>query len=314
MTAPRALVTGSGGFVGRRLCALLEAAGWEVAGADLRVPDGAADRVAADLSTPTGVDAALGLAGEVTHVFHLAAATSVADSLKRPLEHLRINAGGTILLAEALRARRPAARLVYIGSAEVYGPPQFLPMTEEHPLAPANPYAVSKAAADQYCAWLAAAGALDVVRLRPFNHTGPGQPDVFVLPSFARQIAEIAAGLRPPVLRTGNLTVRRDFLHVDDVIRAYLAAALRGRTGEAYNVCSGVSWRLDEVLDRMRALSGVEVDLEQDPALHRPADIPELRGSAEKLRADTGWEPAVSFDTLLTELLDHWRGRVAEGR
>ncbi len=314
MTAPRALVTGSGGFVGRRLCALLEASGWEVAGADLRVTDGAAARVAADLSTPEGVDAALGLAGEVTHVFHLAAATSVADSLKRPLEHLRINAGGTILLAEALRVRRPGARLVYIGSAEVYGPPQFLPMTEEHPLAPANPYAVSKAAADQYCAWLASAGALDVVRLRPFNHTGPGQPDVFVLPSFARQIAEAAAGLRPPVLRTGNLTVRRDFLHVDDVVRAYLAAALRGRTGEAYNVCSGVSWRLGQVLDRMRALSGVEVDLEQDPALYRPADIPELRGSAEKLRADTGWEPAVSFDTLLTELLDHWRGRVAEGR
>jgi GDP-4-dehydro-6-deoxy-D-mannose reductase len=116
------------------------------------------------------------------------------------------------------------------------------------------------------------------------------------------------------VLRTGNLTVRRDFLHVDDVVRAYLAAALRGRTGEAYNVCSGVSWRLGQVLDRMRALSGVEVDLEQDPALYRPADIPELRGNAEKLRADTGWEPTVSFDTLLTELLDHWHGRVGEGR
>ena len=309
MTAPRALVTGSGGFVGCRLCALLADSGWDVIGADLRAPDGAVDRVAADLSTPAGVDAALDFAGEVTHVFHLAAATSVADSLNRPLEHLRINAGGTMLLAEALRARRPGARFVCIGSAEVYGPPQFLPMTEAHPLAPANPYAVSKAAADQYCAWLAASGALDVVRMRPFNHTGPGQPDVFVLPAFARQIAGIGAGLRPPVLRTGNLAVRRDFLHVDDVVRAYLAAALRGRSGEAYNVCSGVSRRLDEVLDRMRALSGVSFEVAPDPALHRPADIPELRGSAERLRADTGWEPAVPFDTLLTELLDHWRGR-----
>lgn len=309
MNAPRALVTGSGGFVGRRLCALLEASGWEVVGADLRAPDGAVDRVAADLSTPEGVDAALDFAGEITHVFHLAAATSVADSLNRPLEHLRINAGGTILLAEALRARQSGARLVYIGSAEVYGPPQFLPMTEGHPLAPANPYAVSKAAADQYCAWLAASGALDVVRMRPFNHTGPSQPDVFVLPAFARQIAGIGAGLRPPVLRTGNLSVRRDFLHVDDVIRAYLAAALRGRRGAAYNVCSGVSRRLDEVLDRMRALSGVSFEVAPDPALHRPADIPELRGSFERLHTDTGWAPAIPFDTLLTELLDHWRGR-----
>jgi GDP-4-dehydro-6-deoxy-D-mannose reductase len=182
-----------------------------------------------------------------------------------------------------------------------------LPVDEAHPLQPLDPYGISKAAADQYCAFMYAAAGLDVVRLRPFNHSGPGQPPEYALPAFARQIVQAERGETEPVVRVGNLDARRDFLHVGDVVRAYECAALQGRAGEVYNVCSGSAFALHEALDRLIALAKCEVRVETDPERLRPTDVPEIRGSHERLTADTGWRPEISFDALLEDLLRWWR-------
>jgi GDP-4-dehydro-6-deoxy-D-mannose reductase len=183
-----------------------------------------------------------------------------------------------------------------------------LPLTEDHPLRPTNPYAISKAAADHYCSYLAKTG-FNVVCARPFNHTGPGQSDLFVLSSFARQIARIELGKNPPVLRVGNIQTSRDFSHVSDVVRAYELLALNGKTGEAYNISSGRPTVVRDALDELLNLSSTTITVEQDPERMRPVDVPISYGSHEKLTADVGWRPEIKFETLLKELLDYWRER-----
>jgi len=308
----RALVTGAEGFVGRILCAHLTAQGWEVAGCD-RCGGDTADRRVCDITDLDQVHALFDWAGQVTHVFHLAALTFVPDAVKDPAAAVKVNLEGTIHVASALRDHAPDARLVYVGSSEVYGPPKTLPIDEDHPLNPASPYAIAKAAADQYCAFFHKETAANVVRVRPFNHSGPGQSDRFVLSSFARQIAGIETGRLPPSLEVGDLTAARDFLHVSDVVRAYERLAMAGNAGEAYNVCSGRSWPIQEALDRLLRLSGADVKVTTDPGRLRKVDIPEMRGSHEKLTRDTGWTPRISFDSLLGDLLEYWRAREHEG-
>lgn len=308
-----ALITGSEGFVGKHLRAHLSANGWEVRGCDIAVPSGVEDRFRCDLTGPEETEGLMRWADGVTHVFHLAAITYLPDAAKAPTQTFRTNLEGTINLATALHEHHGDARLIFISSSEVYGPPQVSPVTEEHPLNPGNPYAISKAAAEQYCAYLSAATGQDIIRLRPFNHTGPGQSHHFALPSFARQIAEIEAGKREPVLRVGNLSAARDLSHVTDVVRAYELAALQGVTGEAYNICSGESHPMQDALDRLRDLSTVTgIRTEEDPALFRASDIPEIRGSHQKLTAATAWRPQILLPQLLTDLLTHWRHRIQE--
>lgn len=302
-----ALVTGAGGFVGTRLTRHLEAQGWSVVRSGYPAVEG---MLPCDFQEAEAVRALVAGAGEVTHVFHLAAIAFVPDAERDPVRAMDVNLNGTIRLCSALREFSSPPRLVFIGSSEIYGPPLSLPMTEDHPVSPANVYAISKAAADQYCAHLSRTHALDIVRMRPFNHAGPGQSDSYVLSSFARQIAEIEEGLRPPVLETGNLEAARDFLHVDDVLRAYEAAALHVPSGGAFNVCSGQSHRIQFALDQLLALSKVAIEVRHDPARMRPSDVPDVYGSAAKLNAMTGWRPEISFDTLLVDLLDYWRAAV----
>lgn len=305
-----ALVTGAEGFVGRVLCARLADDGWRVLRTDRRAPETPeADYLACDLTDPAPVRTLAEWAADAAVVFHLAAAASVAESFAAAADYLRINTGGVMHLAGAMRAAMPHARLLYVGSAEAYGPPRALPVSEDHPLCPENPYAVSKAAADHYCACLSRAGMLDVVRLRPFNHSGPGQTDRFALPAFARQVAAIEAGKQPPVLRTGNLEARRDFLHVRDVVRAYALAAEKGASGGVYNICSGRAESMGALLEMMRRAARVPFEITPDPARMRPVDIPELRGDNSRLRNDTGWTPRVTPEELVGELLDHWRAR-----
>jgi len=300
----RAFITGAGGFVGRRLARYLEGQGWSTACSGH--PAGPA-HIACDVTDPESIRAALGAAGEISHVFHLGAIAFVPEAESDPARAMEVNLNGTIHLCEALRALENPPRLVYIGSAEAYGRPVSLPMTEAHPLNPANVYSISKAAADHYCAHLSRTGALDIVRLRPFNHAGPGQSDQFVLSSFARQIAAIEAGQSEPVLRVGNLEAARDFLHVDDVIRAYAAAAIQAPAGAVYNVCSGRSYRIQDALDHLLSLSDAAITVAVDPARLRPSDVPEVRGAHDRLTSDTGWRPAIDFETVLSELLHHWR-------
>lgn len=309
----RALVTGAEGFVGGILCRRLERAGWEVFEGVLASPAHPRQK-ACDITEPGQVRELLAWAGPVTHVFHLAALTFVPESIEHPERAMRINFEGTLHVLDAARASADGARVVYVGSAEVYGKPRDLPITEEHPLDPENPYAVSKMAADLHCRYLHRAEGLDIVRMRPFNHSGPGQSDQFVLSSFARQIARIEAGLAEPVVRVGNLSAARDFLHVDDVVRAYELAALGGRGGEAYNVCAGRAVSISSALDGLIVLSGARIAVEVDERLLRPVDVPEVVGAHDRLTADTGWTPEIPFERLLSDLLDYWRGKVSRNK
>lgn len=298
----RALITGAAGFVGHYLKVCLLDRGWDVVTSDMRASD-----VLCDFSKPDDVLRLMAEAGDVSHVFHLAARTFVPDAMRNPWPTFEVNLNGTMLLEQALRTRQPKARLLFISSGEVYGPPLELPMTEDHPLNPGNPYAISKTAADHYCAYGFKAHGADILRIRPFNHSGAGQADNFVLSSFARQVAEAEAGLRDPVLKVGNLDAARDFSHVRDVVRAYEALAREGEAGEAYNVCSGTSVVVRDALDFLIAESNVAVTVELDPARVRPVDVPEVRGSHAKLTQRTGWTPEIPIEQTLRELLEHWR-------
>lgn len=304
----RALITGASGFVGPVLRAHLEASGWETVCCGQA---GEGGLIGCDITDRAQIDALLDHAGNITHVFHLAAMTFVPAAHRDPTGAMTVNLLGTVQLTNALRDRGSTARFLNIGSAEAYGPPHSLPVTEDHPLNPGNPYAISKAAADHYCAYLSKTNALDIVRVRPFNHSGPGQTDQFVLSSFARQIAEIEAGHRPAEMHVGNLQPARDFLHVNDVVRAYEALALKGHTGTAYNVCSGSARRIEEVLNILMDLSTVRPVVLPDPGRMRPVDVPTMYGSYARLAQDTGWKPAYTLEALLAALLDHWRAQEA---
>ncbi|HET6303487.1 MAG TPA: GDP-mannose 4,6-dehydratase [Myxococcota bacterium] len=294
----RVLVTGAAGFVGRRLVPHLETLGCSVEGFDHELDVADADAVAERVA---------GARPEA--IVHLAARSSVAESFAAQAEVYRVNYLGARAVLEAARARAPRARVLLVGSGEVYGPgaPGAPGFDESAPLRPGSPYARSKAAADLLGARFAAAG-LDVVRVRPFPHTGPGQSDRFAASSFARQLAEAEAGRRPPRVRVGNLDAVRDYLDVDDVVEAY-ARLLDPRTAPGvYNVASGTGVALRAVLEALLRHARVQPELEVDPARLRPADS--LVGDATRLARATGWAPRRPLDDTLARLLDDWRARI----
>ena len=231
----------------------------------------------------------------LSHVFHLAAITFVPSSSADPANTFEVNVQGTINLLECTRVIHPH--------------PLSIPVTEDHPLAPREPYAISKTAADQYCEYIFRANKANVVRMRPFNHSGAGQSDQFVLSNFARQIARIERGDLPPTLKVGNIDAARDFLHVDDVVRAYELAALKGKPGEAYNVSCGEGRSIRDALNTLLSRSKTKIEFVQDPERMRPVDIQEISGSYAKLQAHTGWKPQIKFDRILDDLLEYWRAQ-----
>lgn len=242
-------------------------------------------------------------------VFHLAAAASVARSWAAPRDTLLENLATTVNLLEAVRLEAPEAAVVLASSGEVYGRPESLPVAETAPLRPQNPYATSKAACDLLGGQYADAHGLAVVRTRAFNQAGPGQSDEYVVGSLTRQVAEAEiAGEGEMVLRTGNVDSRRDFTDVRDVVRAHAAAA--ALASGAYNVCSGSSVSIAELIDVLRACTRVEIHHEVDPARLRPNDVPEIRGSAERLSAETGWAPALPAERTVADALEAWRVRL----
>jgi GDP-4-dehydro-6-deoxy-D-mannose reductase len=243
-------------------------------------------------------------------VFHLAARASVGRSWEAPVETLTENVAMTVNLLEAVRAEAPEATVVVAGSGEVYGPPERLPVEEDAPLRPQNPYAVSKAACDLLAGQYADAFGMHVVRLRAFNHAGPGQSDDYVVGTLTRQVAEAElAGHEEAVLRTGNPDSARDFTDVRDVARAYVAAASVG--GGQFNVASGRAVAVRDLIELVRAAAGLPVRHEIDQARIRAHDVPEVRGSSERLRAATGWEPEIPLKQTVADALDDWRERLS---
>jgi GDP-4-dehydro-6-deoxy-D-mannose reductase len=198
-----------------------------------------------------------------------------------------------------------------VGSNEEYGHPEEgeLPFTEETPLRPVSPYAVSKVTQDLMGLQFHLAYGIDVVRLRPFNHTGPGQSPRFVAPAFASQAARIEAGLQEPVVKVGNLSAARDFSDVRDIVRAYHLAATRGEPGEVYNLASGQVHQISELLETLLSFTDADIRVEVDPARYHPVDVPVVYGSAEKFHKQTGWQPDISFEQTLRDTLDYWRSQ-----
>jgi GDP-4-dehydro-6-deoxy-D-mannose reductase len=298
------LATGAAGFAGRRLCERLTSRGWSVI---------ASDR---DWSEPAGFpcdfrspDQIAHLARRIadsgaSHVLHLAAVSAPGQAAQAPALAYEVNALGVLRLLEGLRRQAWAGRFIYIGSSEAYGRPESLPLYEEHPLRPVNPYGISKAAAEQFCRWAHSEWSMDIVCARPFNHAGPGQHDSFVLSSFARQAAEGERVNRP--MRVGNLNVRRDFSHVDDVVDAYEILAVKGESGAVYNVCSGRSMLLKQVVEMLQGLTRRPIRVEKDPRRVRASDVPDIYGANDRLRA-LGWRPEKDVEQVLAELLDYWR-------
>jgi GDP-4-dehydro-6-deoxy-D-mannose reductase len=245
-------------------------------------------------------------------IFHLAAQSFVPASWREPDATVTTNIRGQINLFEAVLAADHPCRIHVAGSSEEYGlvQPEEVPITEDNPLRPLSPYAVSKVAQDLLAFQYHRSYGLDVVRTRAFNHTGPRRGEVFVCANFARQIVEVAAGLHEPRISVGNLEATRDFLDVRDVVRAYHLAMVHCPAGEVYNICSGEDRRIADILDELISLAGVSVAIEPDPTRMRPSDVPILRGSAARFRAVTGWEPSIPFSQTLQDLLSYWRQRI----
>jgi GDP-4-dehydro-6-deoxy-D-mannose reductase len=288
----RAFVTGGSGFAGRHLLRLL--------------PDAVApSRAELDLTDAAATRGAV-RAAEPQVVFHLAAMASVGRSWEAPAETLVANLVMTTNLLEAVRLERPRATVVLVSSGELYGPPERLPVDEDAPLRPQNPYAVSKAACDLLAGQYADAFGLPVVRVRPFNHAGPGQSDAYVIGTLTRQVAEAeAAGASECVLRTGNPDSARDFSDVRDVVRAYVAAS--ELESGVWNVASGRSVSVRELVELVRAAARVAIRHEVDPARVRAHDVPDVRGSAERFRTVSGWAPRIPLERTVADALEAWR-------
>jgi GDP-4-dehydro-6-deoxy-D-mannose reductase len=299
----RAVVTGGLGFVGRHLVRHLREAG-----DDVTTLDHHGDH-AVDITDGPAVAAAL---AEIRPeaVYHLAGWADVGASWRDPVAVLRVNAEGTLHVLRACTAAG-VDRVLAVASADVYGvvTEAELPLTESSPLRPTSPYAASKVAADALAQQAFLGHGLGVVRVRPFNHLGPGQSEQFVAPAIA---ARIARAERDEVdeIAVGNLSARRDVTDVRDVVRAYRLLIEAGEAGEVYNVCTGEDLAVQTLADLLVGLARRPVELVPDPALLRPVDLPVLRGDASKLRAATGWRPRIPVEQTVADLLDDMRARI----
>jgi GDP-4-dehydro-6-deoxy-D-mannose reductase len=297
----KALVTGSAGFVGRHLCAHLEALGDTVVGVDRA-------------TGPDLLDAAA-VAATVAEVrpdvvYHLGGWSDVGASWEHPHGAFQVNAIGTLNLLQACQ-NHGAPRVLAVSSADIYGrvQPDELPIDEDAPFRPVTPYAASKVAADQLGlqAWLGYG--LEVLRVRAFNHLGPGQATAFVAPALAQRIA-LNERDGSDVVPVGNITPRRDITDVRDVVKAYRLLMTHGEPGEAYNVCTGRDLSIGELAEQLVALAAHPMHLEADPALQRRVETPVLRGDNTKLRRATGWEPEIPLDQTLADVLAEHRALV----
>jgi GDP-4-dehydro-6-deoxy-D-mannose reductase len=286
------LVTGARGFVGRHL---LELVGDSALSTDADVTDAEAVHAAIRATQPHAV-------------VHLAALSSVAESWRDPARFWEVNAIGTVNVLEGVRRESPEARVLAVSTGEVYGRTRRLPTPEDAPVAPLSPYAASKAAAELACVQARETGA-DAVVARAFQHEGPGRDDRFAVGSWAHQLAtlELAGGGR---LLVGNLDVERDITDVRDVCRAYALLLQPSVPADVYNVASGRSVPLTEVVDLLVGMARVPVTVEQNPERLRPADLPVQRGDPSRLEAATGWKPEIPLERTLSDLLEAARASV----
>lgn len=248
-------------------------------------------------------------------MFHLAAQSFVPTSWNSPAESLLVNQIGQVNLFEAVRKYDLDPVIQVACSSEEYGQvfPDEVPITEENPIRPLSPYAVSKVGQDYLGYQYYKSYGLKVIRTRTFNHTGPRRGESFVTSNFAKQIAEIEQGIKSPVLYVGNLKAKRDFTDVRDVVRAYWLAVEKGVSGEVYNIASGVTYTIEEMLTKLLTMSQTPIEIQHDPERMRPSDVEILLGNYDKFHQQTGWKPEIPFEQTLLDLLNYWRNKVVEG-
>lgn len=316
----KVLITGASGFVGGWLAEhLLHIGNSEIYGTylteDSKEMSPVKDKMTflqADLSQKDVIEKII---SEVKpdEVYHLAALASVASSFKDPVATFHNNIDVEIFLLESLKhVGLTNTRVLIVGSAEVYGyvRPENLPIDEATPLRPANPYAVTKIAQDFLGLQYNISYKMPLIRVRPFNHIGPRQATGFVVADFAKQIAEIEKGKQEPVIQVGNLEAKRDFTDVRDMVKAYALILEKGVPGDAYNIGSGKSVKISEILDTLIGMSTVHIERQVDEAKLRPSDVPEIVCNNTKIRSVTGWNPEIALETTLKDTLDYWRNIV----
>jgi len=324
----RALITGGYGFVGRHLAQHLASCGDDVAVTYL--PNGersapvtspaetplprTAQSMALDVTDKAAVTQIITLA-QPDAVYHLAGRTFVPEGETDFDGVLQTNLIGTTNLLNAIAEHSPQTKFLMVSSAEVYGDPWpgSLPYLETSVLRPASNYGVTKAAADLMTFKYAHRNGVHSIRVRPFPHIGPGQSDKFAISSFARQVAEIHLKKREAVIKVGNLEAKRDYSDVSDIVRGYREALLNGKRGEAYNLCSGQSIAVGDILKKLIAIAEVEAEIEIDPERVRPIDVPDLYGSYQKAQKEFGWKPRIALDGTLASLFAFWVEALEKG-
>lgn len=300
----KALITGSQGFVGHYLRQELENNGYKVTGLDLQAGEGV---VTADLLQAEQVQEIVEEVRPDT-MFHLAGQSNVARSWTIPQKTVELNVIAAINLMEAVRKVNPHCRMVMVGSSDQYGNLGVAgsKVTEDLAVHPQTPYAVSKMAQEEMAKVYVRAYGMNICMTRSFNHGGAGQKKGFLIPDFAAGIVAVERG-ESSCLRVGNLTSRRDFTHVRDIVRAYRLIAEKGHAGEVYNVGSGITYSAQEILDKLRTLATCPIPVEQDPSKMRPSDTPVICCDHSKLTEHTGWEHEIPMDKILHEVLNDWR-------
>ena len=311
----KALIIGAAGFVGGYLADhLRNECGWsvcvtkmpqetcEIEGAEVYDLDILDKNSIKELFEKTAPD----------YIFHLAAQSSVAVSWKRPELTVDVNVKGCVNVLEAARELTKKPRILLVGSSEEYGPSleEENPVTESQPLRPGNIYAATKACQGMLGSIYAKAYQMDVIMVRAFNHIGPKQAPLFVVSDFCKQVAEIEKGVKEPVMYVGNLSAKRDFTDVRDIVRAYSALVQKGTAGETYNVGSGHAIAIQDLLNNILRLSTKEIKVEVDQNKLRPVDVPIVEADVSKLTNDTGWEKKYELESTLKDILEYWRGIV----
>jgi len=316
----RALITGITGFVGSHLAEYLLANGFEVWGTfrwrskteNIEHIKNRLKLVETDIRDPHSVDRAI-KESEPDFIFHLAAQSFVPASWNAPQETITTNVIGTINLLEATRRFENNVKIQIAGSSEEYGLvyPHEVPIKETNPLRPMSPYGVSKVAEDLLGFQYFKTYGMNIIITRAFNHEGPRRGEVFVISTFAKQIAEIEKSLKDPFIQVGNLDAKRDFSDVRDVVVAYLLALEKCKAGEVYNICSGKSRTIKSVLDTLLGMSSIkDIKIVKDSSRMRPSDVSILEGNYSKFKKETGWEPKIPFEKTLEDQLNYWRDKI----
>ena len=314
----KALITGITGFAGSYLAEyVLSTKKYDVSGTylleeSLRNVEAIKDKlhlVKADLSQEKSV---LNIVKDVSPsvIFHLASLTSPADSFNNPTQTLTNNISLQVNLLESVRKNNLFnTKILIVSSADIYGlvKKEDLPIDEKTPLMPTSPYSISKIAQDFLGLTYFLSYKLKIIRVRPFNHIGPKQSPHFAVSAFAKQIAEIEKGKRTTTLHVGNLDAKRDFTNVKDMMNAYVLAIEKGKDGEVYNIGSGISYKMSDILNKLSLMSSSKIKIEKDETLFRPNDNPELVCNPNKFTKLTGWKPQISMETTLKDTLDYWR-------